>query len=104
MFTGIVAAVGRITDVEALAKGVRLSVDAGSLDLSDVGIGDSIAHNGACLTVTEKSGRSYKVEVSAETLACTAGLAAVGEVNLEKAMRLGERLDGHLVSGHIDGV
>jgi riboflavin synthase len=104
MFTGIVAATGRITQLEPLAKGVRLHVDAGALDLADVAIGDSIAHNGVCLTVIEKEAGSFKVDVSHETLSCTVGLAAPGEVNLEKAMQLTDRLGGHLVSGHVDGV
>lgn len=104
MFTGIVAATGKITHIEALEKGVRLSVEAGALDLGDVAIGDSISHNGVCLTVIEKTGNNFKVDVSQETLSCTVGLDAPGEVNLEKAMRLSDRLGGHLVSGHVDGV
>ncbi|HWV18054.1 MAG TPA: riboflavin synthase [Rhodocyclaceae bacterium] len=104
MFTGIVAATGKITHIEALEKGVRLSVEAGALDLADVAIGDSISHNGVCLTVIEKTGNAFKVDVSQETLSCTVGLDAPGEVNLEKAMRLSDRLGGHLVSGHVDGV
>jgi riboflavin synthase len=104
MFTGIVAATGKITHVSLLEKGVRLSVDAGVLDLADVAIGDSISHNGVCLTVVAKSGNSFEVDVSQETLSCTVGLDAPGEVNLEKAMRLSDRLGGHLVSGHVDGV
>lgn len=104
MFTGIVASVGRITRIEPLEEGVRLSVDAATLGLDDVAIGDSIAHNGVCLTVVEKSGNGFKVDVSKETLNCTVGLNAAGEVNLEKAMRLSDRLGGHLVSGHVDGV
>jgi riboflavin synthase len=104
MFTGIVAATGNITHIEPLEKGVRLSVEAGALGLDDVAIGDSISHNGVCLTVVEMSGNSFKVDVSQETLSCTAGLSAPGEVNLEKAMRLSDRLGGHLVSGHVDGV
>ena len=104
MFTGIVAATGKITHIEALEKGLRLSVEAGALDLADVAIGDSISHNGVCLTVIEKTGNAFKVDVSQETLSCTVGLDAPGEVNLEKAMRLSDRLGGHLVSGHVDGV
>lgn len=104
MFTGIVAATGKITHVSPLEKGVRLSVDAGALDLTDVAIGDSISHNGVCLTVVGKTGNSFDVDVSQETLSCTVGLDAPGEVNLEKAMRLSDRLGGHLVSGHVDGV
>lgn len=104
MFTGIVAATGKITRIEPLEKGVRLTVDAGALGLEDVAIGDSISHNGVCLTVVEKQGNSFMVDVSQETLSCTVGLDAAGEVNLEKAMRLSDRLGGHLVSGHVDGV
>lgn len=104
MFTGIVAATGRITHLQTLEKGLRLTIEAPALDLSDVAIGDSIAHGGVCLTVIEKSGSTYKVDVSRETLDCTVGLDGPGEVNLEKAMRLSDRIGGHLVSGHVDGV
>ena len=106
MFTGIVAAVGRITKRQPLEQGVRLSIDAGGLDLSDVKLGDSIAHNGICLTVVKMRKSGYDVDVSLETLNCTTGLTATehGQINLEKALRLADRLGGHLVSGHIDGV
>ncbi len=104
MFSGIVAATGRITHLQALEKGLRLTVEAPGLDLSDVALGDSIAHGGVCLTVIEKAGATYKVDVSRETLDCTVGLDAPGEVNLEKALRLADRLGGHLVTGHVDGV
>ena len=104
MFSGIVAAVGRITHLQALEKGLRLTVEAPGLDLTDVALGDSIAHGGVCLTVIEKAGPTYKVDVSRETLDCTVGLDAPGEVNLEKALRLADRLGGHLVTGHVDGV
>jgi riboflavin synthase len=104
MFTGIVATIGRITHVQSLEKGLRLTVEAPGLDLADVAVGDSIAHGGVCLTVIEKSGSAYQVEVSRETLDCTVGLDAPGEVNLEKAMRLSDFIGGHLVSGHVDGV
>jgi riboflavin synthase len=104
MFTGIVAAVGRIRRVEPRPGGLRLAIDAGALDLSDIAIGDSIAVNGCCLTAVGLSGREFEVDVSQETIACTAGLAVPGEVNLEKSLRLADRLDGHLVSGHVDGV
>jgi riboflavin synthase len=108
MFTGIVAAVGKIISVTALGDGadagVRLSVDAGALALADVAIGDSIALNGACMTVTSKSHVGFTVDVSRESLNRTTGLDAIGEVNLEKALTLAERLGGHLVSGHVDGV
>ncbi len=108
MFTGIVAAVGRITSIEPLGQdgesGVRLQVHAGALPLADVALGDSIALNGACMTVTGKSADSFSVDVSRESLNCTVGLDAPGEVNLEKALTLAERLGGHLVSGHVDGL
>ena len=108
MFTGIVAAIGRITSITPLANdsnaGVRLNVAAGGLPLGDLAIGDSIALNGACMTVTHKTADSFSVDVSRESLNCTAGLDALGEVNLEKALTLAERLGGHLVSGHVDGL
>ena len=104
MFTGIVAAIGRIEQVKPRPKGLRLSVDAGALDMGDVAIGDSIAVNGCCLTVVSLAGRHFDVDVSQETIDCTAGLGAPGEVNLEKSLRLADRLGGHLVSGHVDGV
>jgi riboflavin synthase len=105
MFTGIVEAVGRIEAVTPAQAGMRVAIDAGRLHLGDVKLGDSIAVNGVCLTVTGIEGRRFTVDVSAETLACTQGLGqAGGEVNLEKALRLADRLGGHLVSGHVDGV
>jgi riboflavin synthase len=108
MFTGIVAAVGKISSVKPLAggleAGVRLDIDAGPLSLDDVALGDSIAINGACMTVVEKTASAFSVDVSRESLNCTAGLDAIGEVNLEKALTLAERLGGHLVSGHVDGL
>jgi riboflavin synthase len=108
MFTGIVAAVGKITSVAPQAgaadAGVRLEIDAGGLPLADVALGDSISINGACMTVVAKTDRGFAVDVSRESLNRTAGLDAVGEVNLEKALTLAERLGGHLVSGHVDGL
>jgi riboflavin synthase len=105
MFTGIVEAVGRIERVTPAQKGARLAIDAGRLNLADVRLGDSIAVNGVCLTVTGIEGRVFTVDVSAETISCTQGLdRAGGEVNLEKALRVSDRLGGHLVSGHVDGV
>lgn len=105
MFSGIVAAVGRIEHIEPLADGIRITVDTNGLDLADVIVGDSIAHSGVCLTVVEMNGPKLKYDVSRETLNCTIGLDAVGnEVNLEKALRLADRLGGHLVTGHVDGV
>jgi riboflavin synthase len=104
MFTGIVAAVGRIERVAPRDGGLRLAVAAGGLDLSDVAVGDSIAVNGVCLTAVELGAGGFEADVSQETLACTVGLAAPGAVNLEKALRLADRLGGHLVTGHVDGV
>lgn len=104
MFTGIVAAVGRIEQVAHRGSGLRISIDAGALDLSDVAVGDSIAVNGCCLTVVALAPPRFEADVSQETLDCTTGLGAPGEVNLEKALRLADRLGGHLVTGHVDGV
>ncbi len=104
MFSGIIAAVGRITQITPREAGFRLTVDAATLGLDDVALGDSIAHNGVCLTVVAKEGNNFMVDVSPETLSCTVGLDAPGPVNLEKALRLADRLGGHLVSGHVDGV
>lgn len=110
MFTGIVAAVGRIEAVTPLGSstdadtGVRLSVASGGLDLADVELGDSISIQGACMTVIEKSAASFAVDVSRESLNKTAGLSEPGDVNLEKALRAHDRLGGHLVSGHVDGL
>ena len=104
MFTGIVQAVGKVREPEKLGNGVRLTILAPELGLSDVHVGDSIAVNGACMTVIDVNDREFKVDVSAESLSKTTGLDTFGEVNLEKAMRLGDRVDGHLVSGHVDGV
>ncbi|GAB4207701.1 MAG: riboflavin synthase [Tibeticola sp.] len=110
MFTGIITGVGRIADVQALGAGsehgVRLSVVAPPAYLDDVGLGDSIAINGACMTVTtlDAAAGTFNVDVSAESLARTAGLQQPGAVNLEKALRAADRLGGHIVSGHVDGI
>ena len=106
MFTGIVAAVGNITRVEPLGTGagLRVHVEAPTLGLSDVAVGDSIAVRGACMTVVAVHPSGFDFEVSGESLARTVGLDAPGPVNLEKAMRLTDRVGGHLVSGHVDGV
>jgi len=104
MFSGIVAAVGRITKLTPREVGYRLTVEAGRLNIDDVNLGDSIAHNGVCLTVVGKDGNAFQVDVSPETLSCTVGLDAPGPVNLEKALRLNDVIGGHLVSGHVDGV
>ncbi len=105
MFSGIIADVGLITKAEERMGGLRLTVAAESLDMNDVQIGDSIAVNGVCLTAVEIEGRTFIADVSRETLDCTVGLDMQGgHVNLEKALRLSDRLGGHLVSGHVDGV
>jgi riboflavin synthase len=104
MFTGIVQATGVVQASAPRGKGARIEIGAGGLDLGDVRIGDSIAVDGCCLTVIEKTGAGFAVDVSRETLDCTAGFALGRKVNLEKALRLSDRLGGHLVSGHVDGV
>lgn len=104
MFTGIVAAVGKISGVTPAHGGLRLIVDAGGMPLDDVAVGDSIAVDGVCLTVVALHAAAFDADVSRETLACTAGFAPGASVNLEKALRLSDRLGGHLVSGHVDGV
>ena len=104
MFTGIVQAIGSIASVTPHGDGVRLVLDAASLDTGDVAVGDSIALRGCCLTVVERVDHRLAFDVSAATLSCTTGLGAPGLVNLEKALRAGDRLGGHLVSGHVDGV
>ena len=99
MFTGIVHAVGRIVRLDPL------EIDCGSLDLSDVAVGDSIAVQGVCLTVTALTGTGFTADVSGETRRITTGLdRASAAVNLEKSLSLGDRLGGHLVAGHVDGV
>jgi len=104
MFTGIIAAVGKVRRVESAKGALRLAIDAGKLGLSDVKVGDSIAVSGVCLTVVMRGKKTFSVDVSRETLRCTAGLEQPGDVNLEKALRLSDRLDGHFVFGHVDGV
>ena len=110
MFTGIITGVGRIAAINALgnslAHGKCLTIECPPHYLDDVGLGDSISLNGACMTVTRFDAKSsqFTVDVSAESLLKTAGLAKLGPVNLEKALRANDRLGGHLVSGHVDGV
>ena len=105
MFSGIIADVGIIKRAEDREGGLRLVVEAEAMDMGDVQIGDSIAVNGVCLTAVRIDGRAFTVDVSRETLNCTVGLEHQGRhVNLEKALRLSDRLGGHLVSGHVDGV
>jgi riboflavin synthase len=106
VFTGIVQGVGRVVDVEAIGGDLRLRIDAGPVSLAGVGIGDSIAVNGACLTAVELGGGGFAADVSRETLSLTTlgELAAGSPVNLENALRAGQSLGGHYVSGHVDGV
>ena len=110
MFTGIITGVGRIVAVHALGSssthGKRLDIECPAGYLDDVGPGDSIALNGACMTVTtlDPTQDRFTIEISAESLARTAGLAQTGRINLEKALRANDRLGGHMVSGHVDGV
>jgi riboflavin synthase len=105
MFSGIIADVGIIERTDDRDGGLSLSIATHALDMEDVQLGDSIAVNGVCLTVVKIDGKRFSVNVSRETLNCTAGLEVQGvRVNLEKALRLADRLGGHLVSGHVDGV
>lgn len=104
MFTGIVEAVGKIERVERAAKGVRIHLRAGRLDARAIRIGDSVCVQGVCLTVVERRGKRLSFDVSRETLECSSGLALSGAVNLERSLRLGDALGGHLVTGHVDGV
>jgi len=110
MFTGIITAVGRIAQVRDLgassAHGKQLAIEAPQGYLDDVGLGDSIAINGACMTATaiDAAAGRFGIDISAEALARTAGLDQAGPVNLEKALRAQDRLGGHIVSGHVDGI
>jgi riboflavin synthase len=104
MFTGIITAVGQITSVQAKGDGMHLVVEVPVGYLDDVALGDSIAIQGACMTATQLNGNTFALDISRESLNKTVGLDRVGPVNLEKAMRLNDRLGGHLVSGHVDGV
>ena len=103
MFTGIVTAVGRIASARPHGDGLRLRVDAPTLGMDDVALGDSIAIQGVCHTVVAFDATGFEVDTSAATLAVTTGLAAGFEANLEKSLRLADRIGGHLVSGHVDG-
>jgi len=104
MFTGLIQAVGRVASVKGAGESTVVTIDAGGLPLGDVTVGDSIACNGICLTVTQLTSHGFTVDVSPETLRVTTGLAIGMAVNLEKSLRLADRLGGHLVSGHVDGV
>lgn len=104
MFTGIIQAQGHIKSISEHDGDARLLINTGNLNLADVAIGDSIAVNGVCLTAVELGEDTFSADVSRETLSCTVGLDSLRTVNLEKALRLSDRLGGHLVSGHVDGV
>ena len=106
MFTGIIQAQGNIKEIRSSNKGAVFVLNSNSLDLSDVSIGDSIAVNGVCLTVTQLDDNSFSTDVSQETLNCTtfSQLKKGQNINLEKSLRLDQGIDGHLVSGHVDGV
>jgi riboflavin synthase len=104
MFTGIITAVGQIKSAQAKGDGLQLLVEVPTGYLDDVVLGDSIAIQGACMTATELTSNTFALDISRESLNKTVGLDKVGPVNLEKALRLNDRLGGHLVSGHVDGV
>jgi riboflavin synthase len=104
MFTGIIQSIGQIERVTPAGDDVKLHIHTGELDLTDVAPGDSIAVNGVCLTVINLEKKHFDAHVSKETLSCTVGLESERAVNLEKALRYSDRLGGHLVSGHVDGV
>ena len=104
MFAGIVTAVGRIASARPHGDGVRLRIEAGALGMDDVAPGDSIAVQGVCLTVVARDGVGFEADVSQATLGVTHGLEAGREVNLEKSLRVGDRIHGHLVAGHVDAV
>ena len=104
MFTGIVQATGEIIASDRRGDGIRMRVDARALGADDIAIGESIAVSGCCLTVVARDGDRLDFDVSTETLRCVAGFDAGKRVNLERSLRLADRLGGHLVSGHVDGV
>ena len=110
MFTGIITGLGRIVAIQSLGSsslhGKRLTIETPAGYLDDVGLGDSIALNGACMTVTtlDPAKNQFSIEISAESLARTSGLTEPGSINLEKALRANDRLGGHIVAGHVDGI
>jgi len=106
MFTGIIQAIGSIQEVHSSDNGVSLKINSNTLDISDSKIGDSIAVNGVCLTATQVSDNSFTADVSNETINCTtlSDLLIGDSVNLEKSLRINQGIDGHLVSGHVDGI
>ena len=106
MFTGIIQAIGSIKEIHSSAEGVKLKINSNTLDLNDTKVGDSIAVNGVCLTVTQLTENCFTSDLSNETMSCTSfSLLNQGQsVNLEKSLRINQGIDGHLVSGHVDGV
>ena len=110
MFTGIITGLGRIVAIHSLGSsldhGKRLTIETPAAYLNDVGLGDSIALNGACMTATtlDAAHNQFTIDISAESLAKTCGLTELGPINLEKALRANDRLGGHIVSGHVDGI
>lgn len=104
MFTGIIQSVGEIMQATPIGNDIQLAIITGQLDMADVALGDSIAVNGVCLTVIKCGAGFFEAHVSHETLSVTVGLNHPQPVNLEKALRLNDRLGGHLVSGHVDGI
>jgi riboflavin synthase len=104
MFTGIIQSIGEISQATPIGKDIQLAINTGQLDMTDVQLGDSIAVNGVCLTAIKLGANHFEAHVSRETLSVTVGLNQPQPVNLEKALRLSDRLGGHLVSGHVDGV
>ena len=104
MFTGIITAVGKIKSATPVGDGLQLQIEVPAHYLDDVALGDSIAIQGACMTATKIESNTFSLDISRESLNKTVGLDTVGPVNLEKAMRLNDRLGGHLVSGHVDGM
>lgn len=106
MFTGIIQSIGTLSSIEDHDDDKRLTIDVGSMDTGDIHIGDSICVNGACLTVVGLAGKRFIADISTETLSCTSlgSLKSDSKVNLEKALQLGDRLHGHMVTGHVDGI
>ena len=106
MFTGIIQSKGSIKEIFSSSDGARLKINTNALDLSDTKVGDSIAVDGVCLTVTELTESSFTADVSNETLTCTtfSALKQGKNVNLERSLRVNQGIDGHLVSGHVDGI